>query len=163
MQNILLSKEAYEILLEFEQFSPMPDQAISHFSEACIDQLCEHGLIESRITDYDTSGSWIAPKYSEYTITEKGKGYLLHRQSEDQTLNTLKSMATSAEEQAKAAKTQAELATKAAEAAEADAKKARGRAAISIVISLLSVLATLFSGLLAEFAYPIMQWFLKLF
>lgn len=163
MENILLSDEAYKILQSFEYLSPMPALESKKFPEPCVDYLCENGLIECRVSSYDISNGLMFPTGCEYFITEKGRGYLSIRHSEQQTFDALRSMAASAEEQAKSAKIQAELAIKAAENAQDNAKKAKRDALYSKILSVVAIIVAFCEPFLAAYATEIAEWFLQLF
>lgn len=162
MENIFLSDETYNLLKEFEYKSPIPSSDLNQYPASSIDQLCKYGLIKYRTTSYDFSGSCHIPKYSECLITEKGKGYLIKRQHEQSTFETLKSMAESAEEQAKSAKIQAELAIQSAERAEQNAKKAQRDAIFSKILAILSLIVAFLNPFFSEYARSIIEWFSKL-
>lgn len=157
MENILLSIESYHVLKKIELLSPIDSSQVKKFPEVCINQLYEYGLIKYRTTSYDSSGNWPIPKHSECFVTEKGKGYLAHRQNEEQTLDSIKSMAASAEEEAKAAKIQAELAIKAAADAEETAKQARRDAIFSKVLSVLALLVAICDPFVSTYATSIVD------
>lgn len=78
----------------------------SSAKHSCVDQLEKNGLIESHICSYYLDGSSPIPVYSNYVITEKGKGFLFHLQSEEQSFLALKSIAESAKNQAESASDQ---------------------------------------------------------
>lgn len=155
--NILLSDESYRVLQEFASLSPISDSDASKFSEACLEQLQNYGLISSSITDYAESSAGFYPSKSEYSITEKGTGYLALRKSEENNLAMLKSMVDSAEKQANAAVIQADLAKQAAENAVADAKRARREALFSKILSILALIVAFLSPFLSAYATSIVD------
>lgn len=162
MENIYLSDESYTLLKEFENKSPIPASELKQYQASGLEHLHKYGLIKYRTTSYDASGLYPIPKFSECSITEKGKDYLIKHQREQNTFETLKSMAASAEEQAKSAKLQAALAIQAAENAKADAKKAQREALFSKVIAIFSMIIALCSPFLSAYAEQIMEWLLKM-
>lgn len=163
MEKILLSHESYEILLKFAQDTCISQEDADQYPSECIEQLSDYELIECHVTGYDTSGDSIFPKFSEYSITELGKGYIAARQNEDETFRSLKSIAESAEEQAKSAKIQADLAIEAAANAQSDAEKARREALFAKIVSVLAVLVAFFEPFLAAYATEIVNTLLQLF
>lgn len=72
-----LSSDSLNLLKTFSNGLTVHDESL--FDESCIDQLSSNGLIERHIVDYDlTSSDVIKTRFSDYVITEKGKGYLLY-------------------------------------------------------------------------------------
>lgn len=163
MEKILLSDESYRILQDIERLSPVPAAKACQYSESCMKHLLENGLIEYHATAYDTSGEWMIPTESECIITEKGTAYLVQRRNEEETLNSIKSMAASAEEQANAARIQAELAIQAAADAKTESEKARRDARFSKIISVAALLVAFFEPFLATYAREIVESLLQLF
>lgn len=156
-----LSPESFELLkLISEGLVVEKSSSVNH---SCIEQLEENGLIESHICDYCLDGSSPIPVYSNYAITEKGKGYLSQLQNEEQSFLALKSIAESAKEQAKSAKIQSDLAVKSSLEAEGDAKRARRSASFSNVIAVIAVLVAIMQPFLSEYASRIIDMLLKLF
>ena len=143
MDDILLSNEAYEILKQFAESSSLSDSDVSAFPEQCLGQLCEYKLIDSRITDFDLTSSYLKPTAFEFFITEKGLGYLSSRQSGQDQYDLLKSMADSAKRQAQSAEQQAALAIQNAEEAKKAARKARNRAFFSDIIAIISLIVSI--------------------
>lgn len=162
MENIYLSDESYILLKEFESKSPISASEFKQYQASNLDHLRKYGLIKYRTTSCDFSGPYPIPKSSEYSITEKGKDYLVKHQREQNAFEALKSMAASAEEQAKSAKLQADLAIQAAENAEADAKKAQREALFSKIIAILSIIIALCSPFLSAYAKQITEWLLEM-
>ena len=138
MPDILLSKESYDILLQFNACASISDEKLEKFSDSCIQQLISYGLIESHIRDYDMRGK-VTAIFSEYAITELGKGYLLGRKSNEEFQAYVKSMSESASQQALSAKEIAGASKKQSETAEYVAHKADVKGWIAIFISLVAL------------------------
>lgn len=143
----LFSDESYEALKKISKLSPVSADNIKQFSDSCINQLMEYGFIECHITDYDTSGEWVMPRFSEYSITELGNGYIAARKNESETYNTIKSISDSAkstaltaEKHATSAREIAESAKKQAQISETKSKKADIKGWISIIFSGIALL-----------------------
>lgn len=134
MPDIFLSQESYDILQQFNARSSIPDESLRKYPESCIQQLCDYGLIESHIKDYDESNHF-SPVCSDYAITELGKGYLLGRKNDEEFLSSVKSMAESASKQALHAEEIAASSKKQSETAEYVAHKADVKGWIAIFIS----------------------------
>ena len=69
MDNIFLSNESYETLQKLANSSV--DTSSTAFSDSCINQLLEYGLIENHVIDYDLTTDVATPVFSEYSVTEK--------------------------------------------------------------------------------------------
>ena len=82
MDNIFLSNESYETLQKLANSSV--DTSSTAFSDSCINQLLEYGLIENHVIDYDLTTDVATPVFSEYSVTEKGIGYLSVRQTQEE-------------------------------------------------------------------------------
>lgn len=134
MSNIFLSQESYDVLQHFYAQSCVSKETLRKYSDSCIQQLSSYGLIESHIKDYDESNHF-APVYSDYSITELGKGYLLGRKNDEEFLASVKSMSESASKQALHAEEIAASAKKQSETAEYVAHKADIKGWIAIFIS----------------------------
>ena len=160
--NILLSNESYRVLQEFASLSSISDSDASKFPEACLEQLQNYELISCTITDYAESPAGFYPSKSEYSITEKGIGYLALRKNEENSLNMLKSMVDSAEKQANAAVVQADLAKQAAESAADDAKRARHEALFSKILAILALIIAFLSPFLSAYATSIVDRLLQM-
>lgn len=154
MDNIFLSNESYETLQKLASSSDIPNNI---FSDSCIDQLLEYGLIESHVIDYELTSNVINPVFSDYSVTEKGIGYLTMRQTQEENINMFKSMVASAEKQADASKKQADLAQAAADHAEAEAKIARRDALFSKILAILAIIVSLASPFLSAYATSIVN------
>lgn len=153
MDNIFLSNESYETLQKLASSSNISNNI---FSDSCIDQLLEYGLIESHVIDYELTSNVINPVFSDYSVTEKGIGYLTMRQTQEENINMFKSMVASAEKQADASKKQADLA-QAADHAEAEAKIARRDALFSKILAILAIIVSLASPFLSAYATSIVN------
>lgn len=90
-----ISPESYESLKCFDRGLTVHDASL--FNESCIEQLAANRFVESHISDYDLSGSSPVTVFSDYVITEKGRGYLAYRQYEEEFHNSIKKIAQSAE------------------------------------------------------------------
>lgn len=156
MDNIFLSNESYETLQKLSN-SSLADASNNIFSDSCINQLLEYGLIENHVIDYDLTSDVINPVYSDYSITEKGIGYLSVRQTQEENINMFKSMVTSVEKQADASKKQADLAQTAAEHAEIEAKIARRDARFSKILAILAIIVSLAVPFLSVYATSIVD------
>lgn len=156
MDNIFLSNESYETLQKLSNPS-LADASNNIFSDSCINQLLEYGLIENHVIDYDLTSDVINPVYSDYSITEKGIGYLSVRQTQEENINMFKSMVTSVEKQADASKKQADLAQTAAEHAEIEAKIARRDARFSKILAILAIIVSLAVPFLSAYATSIVD------
>lgn len=119
--------------------------------------MLEYGLIENHVIDYDLTSDVINPVYSDYSITEKGIGYLSVRQTQEENINMFKSMVTSVEKQADASKKQADLAQTAAEHAEIEAKIARRDARFSKILAILAIIVSLAVPFLSAYATSIVD------
>ena len=142
MDNIFLSNESYETLQKLANSSV--DTSSTAFSDSCINQLLEYGLIENHV-------------FSEYSVTEKGIGYLSVRQTQEENISMFKSMVASVEKQADASKKQADLAQAAAEHAEAEAKIARRDALFSKILAILAIIVALAAPFLSAYATSIVN------
>ena len=158
---IFLSPESLDLLKHLN--TGLTIKFGSNENDNCISQLLEHGFIETHITDYSMSGESVIPRFSDYVITETGKAYLVEYEHEILALESLKSMAASAEEQAKSAKVQAELAIKAAEDAKKDSKIARREALFSKIIAILALIVAFLNPFLSTYATAIVEWLSELF
>lgn len=119
-----LSSDSLNLLKTFSNGLTVHDESL--FDESCIDQLSSNGLIERHIVDYDlTSSDVIKTRFSDYVITEKGKGYLLYCEHNESFQQSVKEIADSA-------KIQSDIALKAA-------KKADVKGWIAVIISALSL------------------------
>lgn len=127
------------------------------FSDSCINQLLEYGLIENHVIDYDLTTDVATPVFSEYSVTEKGIGYLSVRQTQEENISMFKSMVASVEKQADASKKQADLAQAAAEHAEAEAKIARRDALFSKILAILAIIVALAAPFLSAYATSIVN------
>ena len=92
--NQIISPESYKLLKCFNNDLAAHDETL--FNEACIQQLLENGFIESHISGYYLDGSSPIPTYSNYAITEKGKGYIAYRKYEEEFRSSVKEIASSA-------------------------------------------------------------------
>lgn len=147
MNKILLSDESYETLKKISKLSPVSADNIKQFSDTCIDQLMEYKFIECYISSYDTSGEWVMPRLSDYSITELGNGYIAARKNEVETYNTIKSISDSAkstaqtaEKHATSAREIAESAKKQAQISETKSKKADIKGWISVIFAGIALL-----------------------
>ncbi len=101
MGNILLSNESYNLLKEFYSGNN-PDLSCPDFQPQ-IDQLVEQGLIESKVIDYDISENFVRPVWSEYQITEFGKGFIVCHEADAELVRSISEIAASAKAQAASA------------------------------------------------------------
>lgn len=131
-----LSSGSYELLKKFDTTGSMPINNTE--SDDCIEQLLSHELIDSKIIGYDISGNAPETEFSDYRITEKGKGYLEYRRQQEEFQNSIKEIAlsaesrsASAEKQANAAESQAIAAKSQVEIAKVQAKSAESQAEFS--------------------------------
>lgn len=138
MFNPFISPDAYELLKAFYAGSVTPEQS----NENCIDQLLKYGFIESHIVDYDTY-SYITPVFSDYAITEEGKGYIHLVESNKSHYDDVKRIADSAVEQADLAKE--------------ESKQAKHEARIAKIISILAIVAPI----LHEYVFPYVSSFIQ--
>ena len=155
MDNIFLSNESYETLQKLANSSV--DTSSTAFSDSCINQLLEYGLIENHVIDYDLTTDVATPVFSEYSVTEKGIGSLSVRQTQEENISMFKSMVASVEKQAEASKKQADLAQAAAEHAEAEAKIARRDALFSKILAILAIIVALAAPFLSAYATSIVN------
>lgn len=149
MSDIILSNESFQILQQFSLCNTISHKKLEEFPTSCVEQLCDYKLIESHIVGYDI-GAGVVPKFSDYSISELGKGYLAGRKSAAEFQSTVKSMADSAFRQAESAKDQADslsaqvnILEKQLELAKQEADSANRTSEISKRISILSLLVSM--------------------
>lgn len=130
MNNILLSNESYELLKKIHSGAPID---LSHPDcQAQVEQLLEYRFIENQIIEYDLSGTSIRPVFSEYQITELGKGYIAGREADANLVRSISEIADSA-------KTRADSAAK-------KARKASFTGMISLIVSISMLLISAMSN-----------------
>ncbi len=151
MERIWLSDESYAILKDsFSSSSFSPDE-IRQFPEPCIDQLLSFKLIQSKIVDYDISGTNAKPVFSDYSITELGKGYLAGRFHEEEYLRSLQSLSESVQRQANLAEHSVQAAQYQAADAEKSAKSSRASSWVSAFTAILAVLVNIAIALMNKY------------
>ena len=136
MDNIFLSNESYETLQKLANSSV--NTSSTAFSDSCINQLLEYGLIENHVIDYDLTTDVATPVFSEYSVTEKGIGYLSVRQTQEENISMFKSMVASVEKQA-------------------EAKNARRDALFSKILAILAIIVALAAPFLSAYATSIVN------
>lgn len=92
----------------------------------------EYRFIENQIIEYDLSGTSIRPVFSEYQITELGKGYIAGREADANLVRSISEIADSA-------KTRADSAAK-------KARKASFTGMISLIVSISMLLISAMSN-----------------
>ena len=139
--DILLSPESYNLLKYISshpEFSPVEN---SEYSIDCLNQLLHCKLVVCAHTYIDFNSGF--PTDSTYSITELGKGYLYGRQSNEEFQQSLKNIASSAQEHAETAKEQTLLSKDAAEQAARDSEAANKQAHDAKIISIIAIIAPL--------------------
>lgn len=124
-----LSSDSINLLTAFYNGLTIHDESL--FDESCIDQLVDNGLIESRFISYDfSSDDAVSSNFSDYVITEKGKGYMLYLEDNRIFQESVKQIADSA-------KTQSDLAIKKAKKADIKGWIAVGISAFSLMLEII--------------------------
>ena len=124
-----LSSDSINLLTAFYNGLTIHDESL--FDESCIDQLVDNGLIESRFISYVfSSDDAVSSNFSDYVITEKGKGYMLYLEDNRIFQESVKQIADSA-------KTQSDLAIKKAKKADKKGWIAVGISAFSLMLEII--------------------------
>lgn len=124
-----LSSDSINLLTAFYNGLTIHDESL--FDESCIDQLVDNGLIESRFISYVfSSDDAVSSNFSDYVITEKGKGYMLYLEDNRIFQESVKQIADSA-------KTQSDLAIKKAKKADIKGWIAVGISAFSLMLEII--------------------------
>ena len=147
MEKLFLSDRAYALL---ERFSgpPVPDIEIpDELNDDTFHRLLRHDLISQCVLESKILHGIPIPTKSEYVITELGRAYLDNYRNERNILDSIKSMASSAEEQAYAAKAQADIAVAEAEKANDKSLSATLKANKSFIVSVAGVLISVLINL----------------
>ena len=69
MDNIFLSNESYETLQKLANSSV--DTSSTAFSDSCINQLLEYGLIENHVIDYDLTTDVATPVLNTQKLKQR--------------------------------------------------------------------------------------------
>lgn len=136
MNQILLSADALNALKEFSSHDSITSAQAQKFPSEIIDQLLSNKLIESHIVDYDFSSPFPSPCFSNYSITEFGKGYLFGIARDEEFIAFIKDIADSS-------KSRADLAFSESKTARKDSIFSKVVSIIAIIISICAIVIPL--------------------